>query len=113
MPVRTDLRRRSRAFALADRELALVEEYAEQEGFTKSQALRQLLKLAEQHVSADVTRGVARRRVVLVEKAREQQRQRKKEPIPVVVKCPACGDVDLYIEFPDGTWRCDSCLASG
>lgn len=106
--IRGDKRRRSRAFALADREIALIDVYAEREAFTRSQALRQLLKLAEERLPADVLRDAAVRRAELARDAKQVTVTPRTVPA-----CPHCGDKDLYVTLPGERWRCDNCLASG
>jgi hypothetical protein len=87
--------------------MALIEQYSEAHDLLRSQALRRLLDIAEEHLDGDTRRQLAIRRAALAKDARVAVTK-----APLRPGCPSCGDTDLFIELPDGRWRCDSCLAA-
>lgn len=101
------VRRKPYAFGLNARELTLLEAWAEHKEVNRSEALRDLLHLAEEHLPGELRADLAIRR-------RDLRRESIVAPEPTPApKCPNCGDTDLFIQFPDGRWRCDMCIASG
>lgn len=106
--VRADLRRRPHTFALDSDHIALIEAYAEAHDLSKSQALRSLLTLAERQLDSGLRHDIVLKRRDLGAAERAKERVVKATPT-----CPNCGDDDLFIQYPNGRWRCDNCLAQG
>ena len=106
--LRSDRKLRPRSFALSDEDVELVRLYAERYDLSQSQAMRRILLISEETLDGEFRRELSLRRRAIGEAARQEAAKP-----PPVLSCPSCGDKDLYIEYPDGRWRCDNCLATG
>ncbi len=106
----SDQKAKPRAFALRDDDLALLDWVAEQHDFSRSRALREVIRQYESSLDGDAIRELQLRRVALRRAAREE------EVLPTKVNeptCPECGDRDLFVQLAGDRWRCDNCLATG
>ena len=88
--------------------MALIQLFAEAHDLQRSQALRRLLDIAEATLDGEARRDLAVRRAALAKEAKVAVASAPPKP-----RCPNCGEADLYLEFPDGRWRCDACLGAG
>ena len=107
--IRGDLRRRPQTFSLDERQIAAIEAYADAYDMTRSQALRALLRMAEERLPADLKNEITSRKVKHAHAAREPREEQK----PSIPKCPSCGQAEGYVILPEGRWRCDFCMARG
>lgn len=108
--IRRDLRRRPQTYSLDERQIVAIEVFADAYDLTRSQALRRLIEMAEERLSADLKHEIAKRKADSMRAAREPKKAKPSAPLP---KCPACGEADGFVILPEGRWRCDFCLERG
>jgi len=92
--------------------MALITWYMREHSVARSEAVRAIFAAFEMTLDPNARRNLSTLRVQLASAAREEQKLDNGGE-PVELRCPSCGDKDLYVPLRDGRWRCDMCMASG